>query len=121
MGYSGCQGLRQVLYVCKKTKEQEGAAQSVGAQEVLDLSEPKNPKPLQTFDGVTRVLADDGRHLIYIANGEGLWILRRIKDSLLPWDSESVFLPCQIVNSASHRVRARQGILVVPAVQSADV
>lgn len=60
---------------------------------MLDLSDPKNPKTLQTFDGVTRVLADDGRHSIYIANGEGLWILRRIKDSLLPWDSESVFLP----------------------------
>lgn len=66
---------------------------------VLDLSDPKNPRTLQTFDGVTKVLAEDGRNLIYITNGEGLWILRHNPNSeskkrtLPPCDSESVFSP----------------------------
>jgi len=70
---------------------------------VLDLSDPKNPKTLQTFDGVTKVLAEDDRNLIYITNSEGLWILRHNsnnqnnqesrKRSLPPCDSESVFSP----------------------------
>jgi hypothetical protein len=62
---------------------------------VLDLSDPANPKTLQTFEGVTSVLADDGRRLIYIANSEGLWILRH-KQQRPPkpaCDSESVFSP----------------------------
>ncbi|HET7442692.1 MAG TPA: hypothetical protein VFJ47_15420, partial [Terriglobales bacterium] len=62
---------------------------------VLDLSDPANPRTLQTFQGVTSVLADDGRRLIYIANGEGVWILKH-KQQRPPkpaCDSESVFSP----------------------------
>ena len=43
---------------------------------VLDLSDPANPRTLQSFSGVTSILADDEHNLIYIANNEGLWILR---------------------------------------------
>jgi hypothetical protein len=66
---------------------------------VLDLSDPKNPRTLQTFEGVTNVLAEDARNLIYITNNEGLWILQHNpnresrKQSLPPCDSESVFSP----------------------------
>jgi hypothetical protein len=62
---------------------------------VLDLSDPANPRTLQTFQGVTSVLADDGRRLIYIANGEGLWILRhkQQRPAKPACDSESVFSP----------------------------
>jgi len=42
---------------------------------LLDLSDPANPRKLQTFDDVGSILLDDGRKLIYITNGEGLWIL----------------------------------------------
>jgi hypothetical protein len=43
---------------------------------VLDLSDPKNPKTLETFTNVTSTLAD-GRHgLLYVANSDGLWVLR---------------------------------------------
>ncbi len=43
---------------------------------VLDLSDPKDPKTLETFTNVTSTLAD-GRHgLLYVANNDGLWILR---------------------------------------------
>ena len=43
---------------------------------VLDLTDPKQPKTLETFTKVTSTLAD-GRHgLLYVANDDGLWILR---------------------------------------------
>jgi hypothetical protein len=62
---------------------------------VLDMSDPANPKTLQTFEGVTSVLADDSRNLIYIANSEGVWILRHVqgRPPLPQCDSESVFSP----------------------------
>ena len=58
---------------------------------VLDLSDPANPRPLQSFSGVTSVLADDGRNLIYITNNEGLWILRHQQEqpALPRWDAET--------------------------------
>ena len=43
---------------------------------LLDLSDPANPQRLLGFTGVTSILADDARNLIYITNNEGLWILR---------------------------------------------
>jgi hypothetical protein len=62
---------------------------------VLDLSDPANPRTLQTFDGVSSILADDARNLIYITNGDGLWILRhkQPKPATPKCDSESVFSP----------------------------
>jgi hypothetical protein len=45
--------------------------------ELFDLSDPADPRPLRTFTGVTSVLAEDGRHLVYITNNDGLWILSR--------------------------------------------
>lgn len=45
--------------------------------QLFDLSDPANPRPVRTFTGVTSVLKEDGRHLVYIANNDGLWILRR--------------------------------------------
>jgi hypothetical protein len=63
---------------------------------VLDLSDPRNPKTLETFEKVTSLLPD-GRHgLIYLTNNEGLWILRYSRPVPLepakkkpPCDSES--------------------------------
>ena len=77
-------------------KSQPGASGIQPTEQVrlLDLSDPKNPKTLQTFEGVTSVLADDARSLIYIANNEGLWILRHRQYQRRPLcDSESVFSP----------------------------
>lgn len=63
---------------------------------VLDLSDPRNPKTLETFNKVTSLLPDGGHGLIYLANNEGLWILRYNRPALLepakkkpPCDSES--------------------------------
>ncbi len=43
---------------------------------VLDLSDPRNPKTLETFTKVTSVLPDGSHGLIYLTNDEGLWVLR---------------------------------------------
>jgi hypothetical protein len=63
---------------------------------VLDLSDPRNPKTLETFNKVTSLLPDGGHGLIYLTNNEGLWILRYNRPSFLepakkkpPCDSES--------------------------------
>jgi len=63
---------------------------------VLDLSDPRNPKTIQEFNGVTSMLPDGGRGLIFLTNNEGLWILRYSRASLLepakkkrPCDSEA--------------------------------
>jgi hypothetical protein len=66
---------------------------------VLDLSDPRNPKTLETFNKVTSLLPD-GRHgLIYLTNNDGLWILRYDRPALLeparkkpPCDSESAIM-----------------------------
>jgi len=43
---------------------------------VIDWSDPANPQTVLSFSGVTSTLAEDARNLVYITNGEGLWILR---------------------------------------------
>lgn len=43
---------------------------------VLDLSDPRNPKTLETFSKVTSLLPDGRRGLIYLTNNQGLWVLR---------------------------------------------
>src|SRR5208282_5745090 len=50
---------------------------------VLDLSDPRNPKTLQEFTGVTSLLPDGGHGLIYLTNNEGLWVLRYNRPALL--------------------------------------
>ncbi len=66
---------------------------------VLDLSDPRNPKTLETFNKVTSLLPDGGHGLIYLTNNEGLWILRYNRPAPLeparkkqPCDSESAIM-----------------------------
>jgi len=63
---------------------------------VLDLSDPRNPKTLETFNKVTSILPDGSRSLIYLTNNDGLWVLRYNRPSMLepgrkkpPCDSNS--------------------------------
>jgi len=51
---------------------------------ILDLTDPAHPKVIQTFTGVTSTLQDPGRGLIYLANGDGLWILRHPRPDITP-------------------------------------
>ena len=46
---------------------------------VLDVSDPAHPQTVQTFTGVTNILPDDARGLIFLANGDGIWILSHQK------------------------------------------
>ena len=66
---------------------------------VLDLSDPRNPKTLETFNKVTSILPDGGHGLIYLTNNEGLWILRYNRPAQLepakkkpPCDSETAIM-----------------------------
>ena len=43
----------------------------------MDFSDPRNPKVAREFTGVTATSRDDRRGLIFIANGEGIWILQQ--------------------------------------------
>jgi hypothetical protein len=63
---------------------------------VLDLSDPRNPKTLETFSKVTSLLPDGGHGLIFLTNNDGLWVLRYTRRAMLepakkkpPCDSES--------------------------------
>src|ERR1700683_1988873 len=51
---------------------------------LLDLSDPKNPRTVKSFDGVTSIYSEDGRHLIYLTNSEGLWIVKHSETHRLP-------------------------------------
>ena len=51
---------------------------------ILDLSDPAHPKVLQTFTGVTSILQDPDRSLIYLANNDGLWILSHSRPGITP-------------------------------------
>jgi len=50
---------------------------------VLDMSNPRDPKTVEEFTGVTGVLPDGGHGLIYLTNDDGLWILRYHQRALL--------------------------------------
>lgn len=49
-----------------------GAPESV---RVLDVSDPARPQTVRDFDGVTSILQDSSRNLLYVANGDGVWIV----------------------------------------------
>jgi len=62
----------------RKTGSAEGSHGGGSVSEslqMLDLSDPVHPRPAQTFDGVTSILADEADGLTYVANGEGIWIV----------------------------------------------
>jgi|SRR5580658_1909432 hypothetical protein len=66
---------------------------------VLDLSDPRNPKTLETFNKVTGILPDGNHGLIYLTNNDGLWVLRYNRPPALeparkkpPCDSESAIM-----------------------------
>jgi hypothetical protein len=51
-------------------------APSTRTVKVLDLSDPANPRAILSFSGVTSTIDEEARSLVYLTNGEGLWILR---------------------------------------------
>ncbi len=65
---------------------------------VLDLSDPRNPKTLETFNKVTSLLPDGGHGLIYLTNNDGLWILRYNRPSAARAIQEKATLRFRIRN-----------------------
>jgi hypothetical protein len=53
----------------------QGGSRTPESVRVLDVSNPAQPRTVQTFEGVTSIVRDDARRLIYVANGDGIWIL----------------------------------------------
>jgi hypothetical protein len=53
------------------------ASQAPQSIKVMDFSDPQNPKVAREFTGVTAMSRDDQRGLIFVANGDGIWILQR--------------------------------------------
>jgi hypothetical protein len=66
-----------------------GATASKGDVMLWDLSNPADPKPLQRFSGVVKVLQDD-RDFIYLLNGEGLWVISA-PNRPAPQDNSSIY------------------------------
>jgi hypothetical protein len=60
----------------------------------VDMSDPKNVKSVKKFTGVTSVYSDDGRKLVFLVNGEGLWIVGHHMTHPLPLcNSEASLTP----------------------------
>ena len=58
----------------------------------IDLSDPKHPKTLKTFTGVTSILPDDARHLLYLVNAEGLWVVSHRETQAMPYCTSTAAL-----------------------------
>jgi hypothetical protein len=56
---------------------QPGVAAAPQTIRIMDLSDPRNPQVAREFAGVTAVTRDTGRGLIFLANADGIWILRQ--------------------------------------------
>ena len=52
-----------------------GAKLPMETVNLVDASHPKAIKTIKTFTGVTSMYNDDARKLVYLVNGEGLWIV----------------------------------------------
>jgi hypothetical protein len=53
------------------------AVQPPQTVKIMDFSDPKNPKVAREFSGVTAMSRDGQRGLIFVANADGIWILRQ--------------------------------------------
>jgi hypothetical protein len=74
-------------------------APSTETVNVLDLSDPANPRTIESFSGVTSVLTEGPRNLVYFTNDQGLWILSMHRDLPLPActtaDATAIMPACQ--------------------------
>jgi hypothetical protein len=61
------------------TEDPGGAAPQSALQtiKIMDFADPGHPKVAREFAGVTAVSRDERRGLIFVANAEGIWILRQ--------------------------------------------
>jgi hypothetical protein len=85
MAYSqdgGSQGLLLVAGTAALVNSEPTTAPAIAptapqSLRIMDFSDPKNPKVAREFTGVTAIGRNDPRGLIFVANGDGIWILKQ--------------------------------------------
>jgi len=78
------QGRAVEVRTSEKGQPAAGAGLPTETIRLMDLSNPKHPRVLKTFAGVTSFLPDDSRKLIYIVNQDGLTIVRHRQTRPMP-------------------------------------
>lgn len=87
-------GLALAVAPEKGTTSQQPSTVPTQVVNVIDLSDPKHPRTIRTFNGVTSILPDDARKLVFITNNEGLWVLSHKQPYHVPLcTSEDVMNP----------------------------
>jgi hypothetical protein len=72
------------------TTEEGGSGQAAAAElptqtvNFVDMSDPKGLKTVKSFKGVTSMYSDDANKLVYLVNGEGLWVIKHRNTRPLP-------------------------------------
>jgi hypothetical protein len=77
-------GLALTLAPEKGSTNQPPSTVSTEVVNVVDFGDPKHPRIIQTLSGVTSILPDDSREIIFIANNEGLFVLSHKQPYHLP-------------------------------------
>jgi hypothetical protein len=77
-------GLALTVVPEKGSTSQQPSTVSTQVVNVMDMSDPKHPRTIQSFSGVTSILPDDTRELVFIANKEGLSVLSHKQSYHLP-------------------------------------
>lgn len=72
------------LAIAVKSDQAGDAPVPTQTVKLMDMSDPKNPRTAKTFSGVTSIYSDDARHLIFLTNSEGLWIVKHSQSHRLP-------------------------------------
>jgi hypothetical protein len=72
------------LAIAVKSDQPGDAPVATQTIKLMDMSDPKNPRVAKTFTGVTSIYSDDARHLIFLTNSEGLWIVKHSQSHRLP-------------------------------------
>ena len=54
-----------------------GAAPTARTVRIMDFSDARHPRVSREFTGVTAMSRDERRGMIFLANGDGVWILRQ--------------------------------------------
>jgi hypothetical protein len=82
VSYSQTGGAQSLLAVAGTAALVNSEAASVSAPaaqtlRIMDFSDPQHPKVAREFTGVTAIGRNDPRGLIFVANADGIWILRQ--------------------------------------------
>ena len=57
------------------SRQKQRAQSAPQTVQVIAVVDPAHPRRVKTFNGVTSIVNDNARHLTYIANANGIWIL----------------------------------------------